>query len=311
MNKMEEIKKIEFKRISPTDRDMFFDYLNDGYERGCEFSFANLYLWGRQSFAELDGNLLLFSQFDRQSVYPFPIGKGDKRRALEMIIADSVARGIPCRITGMSSESALLLQQLFPDKFIYHCDEGSFDYVYLIDDLADLEGEKYHGKRNHIYRFEETYPDCKTVEITEKNAYLAKDMAEEWFESRIKENPNSDFQMERIAIDKALRHFSELDMVGLALVNQDKTLAFTLASRMNDDTFDVHFEKARADVQGTYPAINRALARYVREKYPSVKYLDREEDMGLEGLRRAKRSYHPHHMVEKYWAHLKEEGYEY
>jgi hypothetical protein len=73
----------------------------------------------------------------------------------------------------------------------------------------------------------------------------------------------------------------------------------------------VHFEKARSDVQGAYAAINRSLACYVREKYPEIKYLNREEDMGLEGLRRAKKSYHPHHRVKKYWAHLLEDGYDY
>ena len=85
----------------------------------------------------------------------------------------------------------------------------------------------------------------------------------------------------------------------------------TIASRLSQDTLDVHFEKARADIQGAYVAINCSLARYIRDKYPDIKYLDREEDMGLEGLRRAKRSYHPHHMVKKYWACLLEDGYDY
>ena len=91
----------------------------------------------------------------------------------------------------------------------------------------------------------------------------------------------------------------------------DRILAMTLGSRLSSDTFYVHFEKARSDVQGAYGAVNCEFARYIREKYPEVKYLNREEDMGIEGLRRAKKSYYPHHLVEKYWAHLWEDGYEY
>ena len=311
MKTEEASKKIEFKQIRPEDRETFLRYCNDGFERGCEFSFANLYLWGRQSFALVDGNILLFSQFNRRSVYPFPIGSADKKGAIDAIIEDSRERGISCRITGLSPRAKELLEELYPGSFSFHGDEGSFDYVYSIDDLADLSGKKYHGKRNHIYRFEEEHPDAVAVPITDTNSAEVRDMAERWFEERLLENPNSDFQMERIAIDKALRDIEALGMVGLALVSGGEILAFTLASRMSDDTFDVHFEKARADVAGAYPAINRALARYIRETYPDVKYLNREEDMGLEGLRRAKRSYHPHHMIEKYWAHLMEDGYEY
>jgi hypothetical protein len=117
--------------------------------------------------------------------------------------------------------------------------------------------------------------------------------------------------MEQVALEKALRDYRELEMEGIVLRGGGEILAFTLASRLSEDTFDVHFEKARGDVQGAYPAINCEFARYIREKHPEVRYLDREEDMGLEGLRRAKQSYYPHHMVKKYWACLLEEGYEY
>ena len=304
-------KRIEFKQITVDDLAVYRKYYPDEYAKGCEFSFANLFLWGRQSMAEVCGNLIVFSQFDRRSVYPFPIGEEDKKQALDAIIADSEERGIPCRITGMSPEARELLESLYPSRFSFHCDEGSFDYVYNIDDLADLKGKKYHGKRNHIYRFEEEHPGCVAKPIDESNIEAVRAMAGEWFDRRIAENPDSDFHMERIALDKAFRYYRELSMEGLALIDGGRVLAFTLASRMTDDTFDVHFEKALPDVNGAYPAINRALARHIRDKYPSVKYLNREDDMGLEGLRRAKKSYHPALMIRKYWAHLMEVGYEY
>ena len=117
--------------------------------------------------------------------------------------------------------------------------------------------------------------------------------------------------MERSALKKALDHYEELDMEGLLLLDGDTVLAFTMASFLSEDTVDVHFEKANTDAEGAYTAINCLFARYLRSKYPHIRFLNREDDMGLEGLRKAKLSYLPHHMVEKNWACLLEDGCEY
>ncbi len=304
-------KMLEFRPITPYDKALYDSKFSDGFERGCEFSFANLYLWGRQSMVVLDGQILLFSQFDRRSVYPFPVGSGDKRKALDAIIADSQARGIPCRISGISDEGKRLIRNLYGDKFRFHCDEGSFDYVYSIDDLADLKGKKYHGKRNHINRFKADYPDFKVVPLNGDNLTDAKKLVDEWYEIKLNENPDGDFHMEKAAIKKAFRDFDALQMEGIALYVGERAVAVTLASRLNFDTFDVHFEKAASDINGAYAMINNSFAKYIREKYPEVNFLNREEDMGLDGLRRAKQSYYPHHMVKKCWACKLEEGYDY
>lgn len=294
---------IDFQPVSWRDKAEYESYL-DGRAVGCEFSFANLYLWGRQNIAYRHGCAILFSHFDRRSVYPFPKGNGDIKAALDSIIADASARGIVCRITGMSPEERSLLESLYPGCFHYHSDEGSYDYVYSIADLADLVGKKYHGKRNHLNRFYETYPDYRTEPIGEDNLEEVKGMLADWYREKLTEDPSADFQMEERALSRAFRHLADLEMEGLALYVGGKVIAFTLGSRLSDDTFDVHFEKARADIQGAYPAINNEFAKYIRQKFPEVRYLDREEDMGIEGLRKAKKSYRPHHQVEKHWARL-------
>ncbi len=304
-------KTLDFKRISLEDKQVYDEYLAHEGERGCEFSFANLYLWGRQSILEREERILIFSQFDRRSVYPFPLGDGDLRSAIDAIIADSRARGIPCRISGITESNRELLEELYPEKFRYHSDEGSYDYVYSVDDLADLSGKRYDGKRNHIRRFKDAYPKAKVIPLTAQNVEMAEIFTEEWYKKRIAENPDADFHMERAALTRALRSIDALGLIGLMLIDGEEVLAFTLASKLSSDTLDVHFEKARADVQGAYAAINCELARYVRENYPEIAYLDREEDMGLEGLRRAKRSYHPIRMIKKHWACLLEDGYDY
>ena len=115
--------------------------------------------------------------------------------------------------------------------------------------------------------------------------------------------------MESVALARLFNHCGDLDMEGLVLMDNDEILAITVGSRLNKDTFDIHFEKAREDVPGAYNAINCHFARYLRMQHPELLYLNREDDMGLEGLRNAKLSYRPHHMVEKYWARVKEDLY--
>jgi len=303
--------KIDFKRVSLEDKTEYEEYLSGESGRGCEFSFANLYLWGRQSMAELCGHIVMFSQFDRRSVYPFPIGKGDKREVIDAIIADARERGIPCRITGILPHERQLLEELYPNRFRFHCDRGSFDYLYDIDDLADLAGKKYHAKRNHLNRFRDEFPDHRVEVLCEANIEAVRLMAQEWYESRLAADPEADFHMEMAALNKALKDREALGLEGIAIFNGESVLAFTLASRLSSDTFDVHFEKARPDARGAYTAINCEMAKYIREKYPDVRYLDREEDMGLEGLRKAKQSYYPVSLREKCWACLLEDGYDY
>lgn len=305
------LNKLDFKRLSIEDKPFYDDKLAVEGERGCEYSFANLYLWGRQRIYELDGSILFFSQFNRRSVYPFPIGSGDKKQAIEAIIADAKARDIPCRITGLRPDDRKFLSENFPDRFRFHCDEGAFDYVYDINDLADLAGKKYHSKRNHIKRFYDAFPDAHVEPISDSNRERAINMVRDWYKARLEADPNGDYFMEQAAIEKAFRDYDALDLYGLILIGGDEVLALTMGSKLSHDTVDVHFEKARPDVQGAYAAINNEFAKYIRDTLPEVKFLDREEDMGLEGLRKAKRSYYPHHMVEKCWACLLEDGYDY
>ena len=302
---------IDFKRITFDKKEEFEKYLLDGNERGCEYSFANLYMWGRQSAQIVCDHIVLFSQYNRRSVYPFPVGYGDKKAVIDAVIADSKERGIPCRFTGLTERDKNILEELYPGMFSFHCDRDFFDYVYDINDLVELRGKKYHSKKNHFNKFTTSYPDYRVEEINDSNIDKVSAMVEQWYRDRLEEAPDSDFQMETVAIGKALRHYKELGMEGLVMYIGDEVVAMTVGSFTSKDTIDVHFEKARRNIDGGYAVINREFAKHIRDKYPQVKYLNREDDMGIEGLRKAKESYRPHHMVEKCWAHLLEEEYEY
>lgn len=297
---------IDFQRVNLSHKAPYEAVLMAGSERGCEYSFANLYLWGLQSVAFLNGCVARFSHFHGKSVYPYPIGDGDKQAVLEAILRDAEERGIPCRFTGITESDKDELEQLFPGKFFFKAERDSFDYVYDINDLADLRGRKFQSKRNHFNRFCADHPDHRAVPMTCDMLPKAKAFVEGWYARRLETNPEGDYLLESVALARLFNHCGELDMEGLVLMDGEEILAITMGSRLSPNTFDIHFEKAREDVPGAYNAINCHFARHLRLKYPEVQFLNREEDMGLEGLRTSKLSYRPHHMVEKYRAVVKE-----
>ena len=297
---------IDFKPITPERKAELLPYLY-GANRGCEVSFGNLCMWGSQKAAVVADRLVLFARWDGRCVYPFPVGPGDLKPALEAILDDARARDIPCRITGMVGDEKEQLEELFPGLFHFHWSRASFDYVYEIDALADLKGKKLQKKRNHVNRFREAHPEYTVEPLSDENVDKIRAFLENWYARRLEEDPYADFDMERRALNRGLKHWKALDMEGLLLMDGEKLLGFTMGSPMSDSTFDIHFEKADPDAEGAYATVNWEFARYLRGKYPQLQFLDREEDMGLEGLRQAKLSYRPHHLVEKYRACMRED----
>ena len=297
---------ISFSRLQLAQKVQYEDILFACGSRSCEYSFANLYLWGRQEAAFFPEGVAFFSHFYGKSVYPYPIGTGNRRAVLEAVQEDAKSRGIPCRITSMTQAETQELESWFPGRFLFRPDRDGFDYVYAIDDLADLKGRKFQKKRNHVHKFQASHPDCLSVPLEKENLPQAQEMVAQWFRQRLAEDPHGDYLLEQIALSRAFRHFEALGMEGLMLVENGQVLAVTLASRLSENTMDVHFEKAREDVDGAYAAVNCEFARYLRLKHPELAFLNREDDLGLPGLRQAKLSYQPHHMEEKYCAYLAE-----
>lgn len=301
---------IPFQRLKLNQKEAYESILFSCPPRGCEYSFANLSLWGRQQAAFLHGCVAFFSHFYGRSVYPYPIGNGDRRAVLEEILKDAKERGIPCRITNMRDSDREELESWFPGKFHLRTSRDGFDYVYAIDDLADLKGRKFQKKRNHVNRFRAEHPNFEVVPLTVCNMPMAQNMLNDWYIRRLDEDPHGDYLLENIALARACQNYEGLKMEGILLMDAGRVLAVTMGSRMANDTFDIHFEKAREDVEGAYAAVNCEFARYLRLKYPEVQFLDREDDMGLEGLRKAKLSYNPHHLIEKHTATLVEDLHE-
>lgn len=300
---------IDFKPLDPAQKADYDHFLMHCGQRGCEYNFSNLFLWGRQQAAFLGDNLAFFSQFNRRSVYLFPVCHDDFTGTMDAIIDDAKQRGIPCRLTGLNKEDRQLLETHYPGKFRIHTDRDGFDYLYDIEELSTLKGRKFQRKRNHLNKFNATHPDYTVEPITDDNTIQVQQMLDTWYANRLELDNYCDLCMEQVAIQKALQYRKELQMEGLLLRSNGQILAMTMGSLLAEDTFDVQFEKAVDEA--AYVAINYAFAGHLHQKYPQLKFLNREDDLGREGLRKAKLSYNPVCLLEKDWACLLEDGYDY
>jgi len=287
-----------FKKPELQDREWIQKiYAASGY-RGAEYTFANLFLWSSfyGKVAHYRGFLCQRLNYHGVHQYIFPAGVGDCEDVLERLWEDSREHGEPFVIRSLTKDTMALLECMYPGKFRYEADRNAYDYLYEIETLAELKGKKYQAKRNHINRFVEAYPDWHTVPVTLGNLDICRQLADRWCADH--DNAAGD----RRALEKAFDHFEELEFTGLILYAEaDQPVGFSMGNRISEDTFDVNFEKAFAHVQGAYPMINREFARHIRENVPEIRYLNREDDMGIEGLRKAKESYHPI-FLEKYIA---------
>ena len=293
---------IDFRKIEIQDKILYNEQLYSESTKSCQYGFSNLFMWGVQEMAHIHNHIVLYSQFDCHCFYPFPIGTGDKKAVLDAIFTDAKERSVCLCLTGLTESDRQIVEELYPNQFYFHADRGNYDYVYDINDLADLKGRKLHRKRNHLKHFKKNHPNYVVTPITMENMARVRTFVADWYKLKLEENPDGDYHHEQAALEKVFTYYVELEMEGLLLEENGEVLGFTMASPLSSDTFDVHYEKARGDVDGAYTTINSEFANYIRNKYPHIKYLDREEDMGLPGLRKAKLSYFPHHLVKKYRA---------
>ena len=298
---------IQFFTPQLSDRALVDKYFTQSGYRCCEYAFTNIYAWRdafQEQIAEYEGYLIVRCH---THWYFWPAGQGDIRPVLRALEKDAAGQGGRLSLYSLTEGERERLEGLYPGKFDYTLVRDGFDYCYDINRLADLRGKKLHGKRNHIHRFEERFPDWSTELIGPDNLQECLDLNDAW-EAAAMASGHDDWnaRMGTRALRNCLLHREELGLEGLALRAEGRLLAFTLGKSLGGDTYDVFFEKAYGDIQGAYPMINREFARWVREHHPEIVYLNREDDMGEENLRKSKLSYHPDLLLEKYVAELKE-----
>lgn len=274
-------------------------YLSYNNYYGCELSAANNILWSNYyntGFTIIE-DMLVFCKLENNKpvMFSFPIGKHSPKVAFDSIVDYYKQQNSSFCMYMVHKEMYELINSWYPDKYAIQYNRGEADYLYAYDTLANLTGKKLHGKRNHINRFLENYPDYKYEPINDTNYLDCIKISEDWAKAN---NPDleEDKDYERKILRTALKNREALGLTGALIRVEGKAIAFTLGERLTKDTFVIHFEKAYADIQGAYPMINR---EFVRRALTGYTYINREEDMDIPGLRHAKTSYQPICLIEK------------
>lgn len=289
---------IEFKRPKFEDKEQINYYLHQQNTRSCELTFANILLWSRHvaiEFAIIE-EMLVFKTIQEHPSFSFPLGNiNNEQRVLEKLMAYCEEKVVPFQMYLVTVEQFAVLEQLYPDTFEIEYNRDNADYVYESEKLAALSGKKYHGKKNHVNKFMRTYPDWKYESVTKDNLEDCFQMGLKWRNLNGCE-ADEEKHAEICVTLNALRLFEELELVGGLLRVNGEVVAFCIAEPVCEDTIVVHIEKAFAEIEGAYTMINQ---QFVQHEAMDYKYVNREEDVGDEGLRKAKLSYRPIFMIEK------------
>ena len=290
--------EIQFRRTELEDRDLMHSYFRQYPTRSCERTFANALLWSRHypvQFAVIE-NTLVFRSTSHGEAYTYPAGEPeDVKRTLDFLMDDTEKRGLPFVLYHITQEQFEQIDTWYPGRFEIEFDRDIADYIYESEKLATLAGKKLHAKRNHINKFKATHENWSYETMSEENLEECFQMALKWRNENGCED-DEEKNAEMCVTLNSLRLFKELELTGGILRINGEIVAFTIGEELSEDTFVVHIEKAFADIQGAYPMINQQFVEHECMKY---KYINREEDTGAEGLRKAKLSYRPAFLQEK------------
>ena len=290
---------IDWKEVALQDKAKIDDKICASGCHGADYSFANLFMW-RHAYKPLiaycDNRLLV--GMPAWGVYAYPKGDGDVRSSIELLLEEAHEHGDKLILRGLTEKTIAEFVPLYGDRFEITEDRDNADYVYSAEKLCNLPGRHLSSKRNHIKHFErngewEFHKICNGECINEARAFV-----DEFY----KEKNDPELANEAKAIEEMFENYEALGFIGGLLYQNGQPVAFTAGTKLGDEVFDTHFEKALPGVEGAYTMVNREFARLVCEEYPEIKYFNREEDMGIEGLRKAKESYHPDILLMKYFA---------
>ena len=292
---------IPYKKITLADRGWMQEKLRESGLRGSEYCFPNQFLWGNligMKAAEVEGCLCTAYRAQGQTAFhDFPTGAGDIGAAINAVLEDDRQQGKQTVFRGIPENERNWMEITFPAMFSYEEKRDEWDYLYNVEELAALQGRRFHGKRNHIARFRDQ-GNWEYSPLDETRLEACARMYESWFKQNA-DRLDASAVKEKAVVKGCLSYFNELELQGGVLSREGGVVGFCIGSVLTQDTFIVHIEKAYTDIQGAYPMLNQ---QFVLHNMEGFRYVNREDDLGLEGLRRAKLSYHPEILLKKYMA---------
>lgn len=296
---------MDFHRVTLQDREWIEQLLRYSDYNSCEYSFSSIFNWSQvhqTEVARVEDFGVIRSNFKELS-YLYPFGRGDVASVIEQIVEDARQKQAPLNLSLVLEPMKAQLETLFPGRFVYQEERDYFDYLYTQESLATLKGRNLSGKRNHINAFKKSWPDWTFETISQQNIDECWKMNEQW-EQENAAFLNDSLLREKAAIRCAFDHFFEEGLTGGLIRADGRVIAYTMGRPLNSETFVVHYEKALDGYRGAYQMINQQFAQHCCEGFA---YINREDDTGKEGLRKAKLSYYPVELVKKYEVCLAQE----
>ncbi len=295
---------LDFKKLTIEDKSLFENYLKPYNFKTCEYSFTNLFIWRKAcniEYSILDGALIIKkTDFDFKTHFMQPIGykKENLKQIIDALIEYKNNNNMDFLFKDIESDFLPPLKSIYGDAIFIEEDRDNFDYIYESSKLISLSGKKLHSKKNHFNNFIKNN-NHRVEDICSENINACIKTAQEWCEKNICEGH---LYYELKAIEELLKNNNTLDFEGIVVYVEDKLSAFTIGEKLNKEMAIIHIEKADADINGLYTFINKT---FVENKFSDIPYINREQDLGIEGLRKAKLSYQPFKLEPKYSVDIK------
>jgi hypothetical protein len=289
----------EFKPVELADHDAIQEILDRYQPQTSEWTFTNLFIWrshyGFEWSLYKDWLLVICTVKARGLCALQPVGPPSRVEVVRMLLNWLREKKGGENPSIERADSRLISELESAQDFLVEPTRDQFDYVYRTEDLIRLAGRKYHSKKNHINRFLSSYSYTYDI-LSEKYISNCLDLAETWCQwHRCEEDMSLLDEWE--AVREALKNLDALKLQGGVIAIQGKVEAFALGEPLNQQTFVVHIEKANPSIPELYAVINQQCCE---KSWPQITYVNREQDLGEPGLRRAKLSYQPDHLEEKF-----------
>ena len=297
--------KPQFKEITIEDREILNPYFDLVDYEACEYNFNTLYMWQhayKTAYHIGDNFAVLVGEYEGEVFSILPLAKKeDLPKVIDFVLDYFKEIEEKLYFRGITEEVVDYLKEQYGDRFEYAAERDIFDYVYDGEILRTLKGRKNSKKRNHINYFLSEYEGRFEYRLLGKADFDdCRQLLDDWTVNK-EENNNIEEGVddERLGIEKLFAHYDQVcDRLKIAGIYIDGKLeAFTMGELLNNNMALIHIEKANPEIRGLYPYINQ---QFLVHEFPDVEFVNREEDMGIEGLRKAKLSYHPCKFVEKY-----------
>ena len=291
-----------FKRLTIEDKNILEEFIYPYKFLSCEYSFTTLYIWREACdicFIIHKGALIIKKKdFEGRYYFMQPLGynKENLKEIINTLMEYKKENNMDYLFKDLDEEFMEEIRNIYGDTqgICIQEDRDNFDYLYEAEKLIKLSGKKLHGKKNHYNSFVKNYnyevKDIKDEEVI-KNVITA---AEKWYEGN---NGDDILRYELQGIKDVLKNMEVLNTTGIAVYVDDVIVAFSLGEKLNENLAVVHIEKADVAYNGVYSFINRA---FVDRSFSDVKLINREQDLGILGLRKSKLSYHPFKLEKKY-----------